>query len=142
MNNTIKNFNYVADNFLNSNSNTCQYNLKKFNDFITNNIQINYFINNICKDIVYDFKFCFYQEASTKHLMILPPLEKEKHIKAMFDYIQEILSKHINLTEISYWYNHINDKDQSVKNFINSAFKKLIDYINEYLEIESKGIIL
>ncbi len=136
MNNTIKNFNYVSDAFLNSNATTCLYNLKKFNEFIADNIQTRYFINNICKDNDYDYKYCFFLEPSTKCLMILPPLDKNKHIKAMFDFICEIQTKHIDIVEISYWYNNINDKDLSVKDFINNAFGKLVDYINEYFETE------
>lgn len=132
-------FRRIASNLLKIRNTDGNIPVIRFKDYIDNNKIIHKIIADKIDNTQYDF-----HEYVTKGFSgwnkIDAPVEENKHIKAMYDYLSYIVDNKISLDRIAFTFqcssNKIND---ILQNFVELAFKPLIDFISDEL---SKTIIM
>ena len=132
-------FRRLARNLLGTGYETADISLYRFKEYIDNTIIINDILQNKIKNVEIDFKECFPIE-SNDWCSVHIPREENKHIKAIYDLIEYIVSNNIQLLGISASYYCSSRKFVDIiQNFLNLTIKPLIDYIVDEL---SKQILL
>lgn len=132
-------FRRLASNLLGTGYETADISLYRFKEYIDNTIIINDILQNKIKNVEIDFKECFPIE-SNDWCSVHIPREENKHIKAIYDLIEYIVSNNIQLLGISASYYCSSRKFVDIiQNFLNLTIKPLIDYIVDEL---SKQILL
>ncbi len=132
---TIKEFNELSLGFLETDIKNCRQNMINFKNFIDTNERVSSIISETIEGVDYNYRFCFYWRECRERLLILRPIDDRQNIRAMYDYITDIIDKNIDVTILSYWFNNINNKQESLSDFLKWAFKPLIDFINTKLSI-------
>ena len=130
-------FRRLSSNLLNSTDDTADINLSRFLKFIDGNELISKFLEEKISGVDYDFKKC-YTIGYSGWADFNPPEDEASHIKAQYDYLSYINNEDkINVRGQAMQYcwssKKINDK---IQNFLDMAFKPLIDSINDYLSME------
>ena len=132
-------FRRLASNLLGTGYETADISLYRFKEYIDNTIIIKDILQNKIKNVEIDFKECFPIE-SNDWCSVHIPREENKHIKAIYDLIEYIVSNNIQLLGISASYYCSSRKFVDIiQNFLNLTIKPLIDYIVDEL---SKQILL
>ena len=86
--------------------------------------------------IEYDFKSCFRFDNDNYWAEIAIPLDENEHLKAQYDLIQYILNTATVLKIAMKFPYGGNDIDDQVEEFLNNAFKPMIDLITDAISIE------
>lgn len=132
-------FRRAASNFLRTEYNNEDIPLRRFYNYIETEKVIKEIIDNKIKDVDYDFHKCFTKDKFGQSYIDIP-LDEGEHIKAMYDYLKYIVENNIHLERIAMVFPCGSRKITDIlQNFIDLAFKPLIDFIQDEL---SKAMIM
>jgi len=130
-------FRRLSSNFLNSTDDTAQILIQRFKIYIDTTPFISELLRKTMDGVEYDFKECFASNAHGGWSEVRPPVDESCHIKAMYDYMSAIISNNANVRGVAISYYHSTNKfNDRIQNFLNNAFKPLIDYINDAISRE------
>ena len=133
-------FRRLASNLLGTGYETADISLYRFKEYIDNTIIINDILQNKIKNVEIDFKECFPIE-SNDWCSVHIPREENKHIKAIYDLIEYIVSNNIQLLGISASYYCSSRKFVDIiQNFLNLTIKPLIDYIVDEINMPTVNL--
>lgn len=130
-------FRRLSSNLLNSTNDTADINISRFLKFIDGNELISEIIQYKISGVDYDFKEC-YDIGSADWADYTPPVDEACHIKAQYDYLNFINSENtvnVRSQAMNYCWSD-NNINTVIQNFLEIAFKLLIDFINDQLSIE------
>lgn len=130
-------FRRLSSNLLNSTDDTADINLSRFLKFIDGNELISGIIQDKISCVDYDFKEC-YDIGSDDWADYTPPVDEACHIKAQYDYLNFINNENtVNVRSQAMNYCWSDKKINTIiQNFLDMAFKPLIDFINDQLSME------
>ena len=130
-------FRRLSSNLLNSTDDTADINLSRFLKFINGNELISGIIQDKISGVDYDFKEC-YDIGSADWADYTPPVDEACHIKAQYDYLNFINNENtVNVRSQAMNYCWSDKKINTIiQNFLDMAFKPLIDYINDQLSMK------
>ena len=130
-------FRRLSSNLLNSTDDTADINLSRFLKFINGNELISGIIQDKISGVDYDFKKC-YTIGCSGWADYNPPEDEACHIKAQYDYLNFINNENtVNVRSQAMNYCWSDKKiNIIIQNFLDMAFKPLIDYINDQLSME------
>lgn len=130
-------FRRLSSNLLNSTNDTADINLSRFLKFIDGNELISGIIQDKISGVDYDFKMC-YAIDNPGWTDYNPPKEEACHIKAQYDYLNFINNENtVNVRNQAMKYYWSDKKINTIiQNFLDMAFKPLIDFINDQLSME------
>ena len=130
-------FRRLSSNLLNSTDDTADINLPRFLKFINGNELISGIIQDKISGVDYDFKKC-YTIGCSGWADYNPPEDEACHIKAQYDYLNFINNENtVNVRSQAMNYCWSDKKINTIiQNFLDMAFKPLIDYINDQLSME------
>jgi len=116
--------------------------IQRFKAYIDTNPFIAETIRIKIDKIEYDYNECFVRQAHGGWSVICPPVDEACHIKAMYDYIDAIIQNNSNVLGFAMHYYHASGKKyyEIVQDFLNKAFKPLIDYINDSISMEMMAL--
>ncbi|WP_352415960.1 hypothetical protein [Oscillibacter ruminantium] len=132
-------FRRVSSNFLNATSENASALSKRFLAFIDNNPAIHQVLQKNIDGVVFDYHDCFkdHDLDGCGWSEIDPPVDENCHLKAMYDYLVDIIQKGGNIFSVAMSYPHAADNyDDIIQDFISQAFKPLIDYITDSISKE------
>lgn len=140
-------FRRVASNFLRTEYTNQDIPLRRFYNYIEKEETIKNIIADKINGVDYDYHECFGKDQFGISYIDIP-LDEEKHIKAMYDYLKYIVDNGIALDRLAMEFPCGSKKiTDYLQNFIDMAFKPLIDYIQDelsklmiMLEEENMGI--
>jgi len=136
---TSLDFRRIASNMLMSNADNATVQLIRFKQYIDSSPIISVIIKDKISGIEYNFKDCFFID-NTGWNEINPPIDEVSHLKAQYDYISYICSNKIDVKNIAHGFHHSSSSwNDIVREFLDSAFKALVDFITDSL---SKEIML
>lgn len=130
-------FRRLSSNLLNSTNDTADINISRFLKFIDGNELISEIIQDKISGVDYDFKEC-YDIGSADWADYTPPVDEACHIKAQYDYLNFINNENtvnVRSQAMNYCWSD-NNINTIIQNFLEIAFKLLIDFINDQLSIE------
>lgn len=130
-------FRRLSSNLLNSTNDTADINISRFLKFIDGNELISEIIQDKISGVDYDFKEC-YDIGSADWADYTPPVDEACHIKAQYDYLNFINNENtvnVRSQAMNYCWSD-NNINTVIQNFLEIAFKLLIDFINDQLSIE------
>lgn len=130
-------FRRLSSNLLNSTNDTADINISRFLKFIDGNELISEIIQDKISGVDYDFKEC-YDIGSDDWADYTPPVDEACHIKAQYDYLNFINNENtvnVRSQAMNYCWSD-NNINTVIQNFLEIAFKLLIDFINDQLSIE------
>lgn len=134
------NFRRLSSNFLNSRDGDANILIQRFKKFIDETPFISELITKTISGIDYDYHECFKSREHGGWSEVVPPVDEKYHIKAMYDYMSAIIeSNNVRGAAMSYFVPSGTKFDEMIRNFLDKAFKPLIDYINDAI---SKELIL
>lgn len=126
-------FRRVSSNFLRTEYTNQDIPLQRFYSYIEKESTIKNIILNKIDGVDYDFHDCFGKDEFGRSYIDIP-LDEEKHIKAMYDYLSYIVENNVSLYSLSMDFPCGSKKiTDYLQNFIDLAFKPLIDYIQDEL---------
>ena len=130
-------FRRLSSNLLNSTNDTADINLSRFLKFIDGNELISGILQDKISGVDYDFKKC-YAIGCSGWADYNPPEDEACHIKAQYDYLNFINNENtVNVRNQAMKYYWSDKKINTIiQNFLDMAFKPLIDYINDQLSME------
>ncbi len=130
-------FRRLSSNLLNSTNDTADINLSRFLKFIDGNELISGIIQDKILGVDYDFKMC-YTIDRPGWADYNPPEDEACHIKAQYDYLNFINYENtVNVRNQAMKYYWSDKKINTIiQNFLDMAFKPLIDFINDQLSME------
>ena len=130
-------FRRLSSNLLNSTNDTADINLSRFLKFIDGNELISRIIQDKMSGVDYDFKMCYAIDRSG-WAGYNPPEDEACHIKAQYDYLNFINNENtVNVRNQAMKYYWSDKKINTIiQNFLDMAFKPLIDFINDQLSME------
>ena len=130
-------FRRLSSNLLNSTNDTADINLSRFLKFIDGNELISVIIQDKISGVDYDFKKC-YAIGCSGWADYNPPEDEACHIKAQYDYLNFINNENtVNVRSQAMYYCWSDKKINTIiQNFLDMAFKPLIDFINDQLSME------
>ena len=130
-------FRRLSSNLLNSSMDNADVNLSRFLDFINTNEFIKSALNEKIEGVEYDFKECFVIEDCGWSEFNIPTDEK-CHIKAQYDYMTFINKSGKNGVQSQALSFCWSDRKINVmiQNFLDKAFKPLIDFVNDQISME------
>ena len=134
------NFRRLSSNFLNSRDSDANILIQRFKKYIDETPFISELITQTISGVDYDYHECFRARAHGGWSEVVPPVDEKCHIKAMYDYMSAIIeSNNVRGAAMSYFVPSGTKFDEMIRNFLDKAFKPLIDYINDAI---SKELIL
>ena len=130
-------FRRLSSNLLNSTNDTADIILSRFLKFIDGNELISVIIQDKISGVDYDFKKC-YAIGCSGWADYNPPEDEACHIKAQYDYLNFINNENtVNVRSQAMNYCWSDKKINTIiQNFLDMAFKPLIDFINDQLSME------
>lgn len=124
-------FRRLASNFLRTEYTNQDIPLRRFLNYIEREETIKNIIDKKIKNVEFDYRECFVKDKFGRSYIDIP-LDEGEHIKAMYDYLKYIVENDICLERLAMEYpcesRKIND---ILQNFIDLAFKPLVDYIQD-----------
>lgn len=137
-------FRRISSNLLSSNDGNADVNLRRLMDFIEGTPFIHDRIHNIVDRVEFDFRTCFPTRSNGWANMNIP-VDKNCHIKAIYDYMSYILDTDTHKTNVLaqamlYLWKKGSTYTDIIQNFLGNTVKPLIDFIND--EISKEMILL
>lgn len=124
-------FRRASSNLLNATTDNANVALARFKKFIDDSPFISGLLTKTMKEISYNFKECFKIDGQDWD-EINPPVDESCHIKAQYDYITYLCENKIDVLGAALGYFHSsNTYGDIIREFLDLAFKSLIDYIND-----------
>lgn len=124
-------FRRISSNLLNATTDNANVILARFKKFIDDSPFISELLTETMENINYNFKECFKIDGQDWN-EISPPVDESCHIKAQYDYISYLIENNIDILGAALGYIHSSDTYGTIiRDFFDSAFKPLIDYIND-----------
>lgn len=137
---TSQAFRRVSSNMLKTKYDDGNIQLIRFRKFIEENELINNIIKEKIKNIDYEYKDNFIIE-DPRWYNISIPIDECEHIKAMYDYLEDITNEENNIRGIAYSFYHSSGTcNDIIREYLNKAFKPLVDFIVDSLSMEMMGI--
>lgn len=131
------NFRRLSSNFLNSRDGDANILIQRFKNYIDETPFISDLITRTISDIDYDYHECFRSRVHGGWSDVVPPVDEKCHIKAMYDYMSAIIeSNNVLGAAMSYFVPSGAKFDEIIRNFLDKAFKPLIDFINDAISKE------
>ena len=130
-------FRRISSNFLNATYDTADVQLERFKKYIDSTPFIFNTISATINNVDFDYKQCF--DSNGDWGIIRIPVEESCHIKAMYDYITQIQKGEYNVWQAASLYSRSSNVNKTIQEFLNDAFKPLIDFI---IDAISKEMIL
>ena len=125
-------FRRLSSNFLNSTDDTAATMIQRFKKYIDDTPFISGIISDAIGEVDYDWQNCFRQSKHSGWHEIEVPVDEACHVKAMYDYLNYIISNGSNILGIAMHYPHSQKKfNEIIQHFLDIAFKPLIDFIND-----------
>jgi hypothetical protein len=132
-------FRRISSNLLQSEHETADVNLARFVKFIDEDTFISKWIHDAIDNLDYDFKDCFPVGNFEGWAEVSIPVEEACHLKAQYDYLHYILAlpgdHHVLGQGMRYLWQSRNF-DDIVRNFIEMAFKPMINSITDAMSME------
>lgn len=130
-------FRRIASNLLNSNDDNADVNLSRFLKFINGNEFIANALHQKMTDVEYDFKDCFGIDTNGWAYFNIPE-DESLHIKAQYDYMTFIdCTEKTTVRNQAMRFVWSDSKINTIiQEFIDKAFKPLIDFINDQISME------
>ncbi|NCC15936.1 MAG: hypothetical protein EOM28_06245 [Clostridia bacterium] len=129
-------FRRISSNLLRSTNETASANIQRFKNFIDSNPFISNIVQKKISNIDYEYTSCFINENGGWNQIVVP-VDEACHIKAMYDYMSTIVGNGSNVLGAALSYFHSAKKyDDIIQNFVDDAFKALIDFINDSITKE------
>lgn len=124
-------FRRASSNLLNATTDNANVVLARFKKFIDDSPFISELLVKTMTGIDYNFKECFKIDGQDWN-EINPPVDESCHIKAQYDYMTYLCENKIDVLGAALGYFHSSDTYENIiREFLDSAFKPLIDYIND-----------
>jgi len=129
-------FRRIASELLNTTYDESTIHFIRFKNYIDAETTIKEIVDKKISGVEYDFKECFNIEVSG-WMDINPPVETEKHLKAIYDYMEYIIKTEIDIVTVAMRYRHgSSGYTDIVRNFLSKMIKPLIYFINDELSKE------
>lgn len=129
-------FRRYASNVLNteySNYNSPLYRLKNYIDTQPIIMEI---INNQIKNVEFDYEECFNINSSDWSNINIP-IDERKHMKAMYDFLDYIVSNNMDVMRLAMTFCYSSKNiTEIIRNFLTKCFKPMIDFIIDELAKE------
>ena len=132
-------FRRISSNLLTATFENADVRLERFKNYIDSVQFIKEKIQSTIRDVDFEFSQCFVSKHGGDWHGIRVPTDEACHVKAMYDYITFILSDERNLFCFARDYSRKSKFDEIIEDFVDTAFKPLIDFINDSI---SKEMIL
>jgi hypothetical protein len=133
-------FRRVASNMLTTKYDDGNIQLIRFRRFIQENELINSIIQEKIRDVDYDYKKEFIVEDGGWSSIVIP-IDESKHIKAMFDYLIDITNEEKDIRGVAHkFYHHSGKWNDIIREYLDKAFKPLVDFIVDSLSMEMIGM--
>lgn len=124
-------FRRASSNLLNATTDNANVVLARLKKFIDDSPFISELLVKTMTGIDYNFKECFKIDGQDWN-EINPPVDESCHIKAQYDYMTYLCENKIDVLGAALGYFHSSDTYENIiREFLDSAFKPLIDYIND-----------
>lgn len=137
---TSQAFRRVSSNMLTTKYDDGNIQLIRFRKFIEENKLINNIIQDKIKNIDYDYKNKFIIEDDGWYNISIP-IDECEHIKAMYDYLADITNEENDISGIAHSFCPSSGKwNDIIREYLNKAFKPLVDFIVDSLSMEMIGI--
>ena len=134
---TCLSFRRLSSNFLNSTENNASALIQRFKSYIDTTPFISELIQNTISGLEYDYHECFKKDVYGGWSVIQPPVDEACHVKAMYDYLSAIIDNNANVLGAAMSYCPTAKKfDDIIRQFLDEAFKPLIDFINDSFKKE------
>lgn len=129
-------FRRVSSNLLRSTNENASANIQRFKSFIDSRPFISTIVSKKISDIDFEYTSCFVNENGGWNQIVVP-VDEGCHIKAMYDYMSAIIDNGSNVLGAAMSYYHSANKfDDIIQDFIDEAFKALVDFINDSISKE------
>lgn len=128
-------FRRTSSNLLNATDDNADVLLLRFKKYIDETSFVAKIVHDATQDIEYDFHDCFKSEHGS-WMDIVPPCDEGCHIKAQYDYIDDICTNGSVLGQAVNYYCSSNNCVDIIRHFLCDAFKPLIDFINDAISKE------
>ncbi len=132
-------FRRISSNLLQSEYETADVNLARFVKFIDEDTFISKWIHDAIEDLDYDYKDCFPVGNHEGWAQVSIPVDEACHLKAQYDYLHYILElpgdHHVLGQGMQYLWES-RKFDDIVRNFIEMAFKPMINSITDAMSME------
>lgn len=123
-------FRRLSSNFLNSTDDTAATMIQRFKKYIDDTPFISGIISDAIGEVDYDWQNCFRQSKHSGWHEIEVPVDEACHVKAMYDYLDYIISNGSNILGIAMHYPHSQKKfNEIIQHFLDIAFKPKFKYI-------------
>ena len=120
-------FRRLSSNFLNSTDDTAATMIQRFKKYIDDTPFISGIISDAIGEVDDDWQNCFRQSKHSGWHEIEVPVDEACHVKAMYDYLDYIISNGSNILGIAMHYPHSQKKfNEIIQHFLDIAFKPLI----------------
>ncbi len=130
-------FRRISSNFLCSKNDTASTQIQRFKTYIDTTPFISELIQSKIDNVDFDYTNCFISRAHGGWSAVSPPVDEACHIKAMYDYLGTIVQNGSNVFGAAMSYYHSSKKfDEIIQSFLSSAFKPIIDFINDGISKE------
>jgi hypothetical protein len=130
-------FRRVSSNLLRSEYSDENLYVIRFKEYIDNSTVIKDMISKSICDSDYSFEDCFYKVDTQGWQEIKPPTKESDHIKAMYDYIDYIVSNSISIESLAMnLYHGSSKRTEIIRAFIDRAFLPLINFITDSLSTQ------
>ena len=133
-------FRRLSSNLLTATHTNVDVQLERFKKYIDSTPFINDAIQTFIKDTEFDYSQCFTSSGWGGDMMqICVPADESCHVKAMYDYMSHIAESGVSVFQFARRFSHKTKYVEIIQDFIEDAFKPLIDFINDSI---SKEMIL
>ena len=133
-------FRRLSSNLLTATHTNVDVQLERFKKYIDSTPFINDAIQTFIKDTEFDYSQCFTSSGWGGDMMqICVPADESCHVKAMYDYMSHISESGVSVFQFAKRFSHKTKYVEIIQDFIEDAFKPLIDFINDAI---SKEMIL
>ncbi|WP_411342606.1 hypothetical protein ACE3MZ_13085 [Paenibacillus sp. WLX1005] len=123
-------FRKVSSNMLTARADIALIELKRFKNFIDNSPIIIQVLQKQISNVNFDFRDCFQKEMDGYRYYIVPPVEEDLHLKAQYDFLSHLCSDYREIKGIAHKFVFKTGKyDDIVREFLERAFKPLVDFI-------------
>ena len=129
-------FRRTSSNLLTATFETGDVQLERFKKFIDTTPFISKVITDATKDTDFDYNLCFAIDSNDNWGHIRIPADESCHIKAMYEYMSVIVTSERNLYQFARKFSNKSKFDEAIGEFLENAFKPLIDFINDSISRE------
>lgn len=129
-------FRRKSSDFLNSTMDNADVNLNRFAKYLDKNNLVRSILQDKIYGVEYDYRDCFRHEMAHRHDICIPE-DEECHIKACYDYLQELAQSTSPILPIAISYHCGGGKyDDIIQEFYSNIGKPIIDFVNDSIAMQ------